>query len=320
MNSSLKPVKPKSPRPAKRFAPARVDSTDELAQLQRAMWSFISRPLTPDSRTQRRWTDGRRTADLAAQIAKPNDRLTSLERMEIYNRGYWFRVLDSLYDDCPGLRAVLGDKKFILLAEAYLSKYPSRSFTLRNLPNRLARFIREHPEFTRPHADLCYNIARFEWARIEVWDSEAKPVFTTDDLLDANPAKLHLNLQPYLQLLDLAYPVDDFILQVKQREEMQRGEASNTSLHAPTLKARQKLRLPERERTYVAVHRLNSVTYYKRLAPAGYKILTAIRRGLPLDAALAVGIPKSRHPREDWAAKVQGWFKIWMELGWFCRR
>jgi len=97
------------------------------------MWRVISRPLTNGSKMQRRWTDGRPTSAVAAQIAKPNDRLTSFERLEIYNRMYWFRVLDSLFDDCPGLRAVLGDKKFIVLAEAYLVKYPSASFTLRNL-------------------------------------------------------------------------------------------------------------------------------------------------------------------------------------------
>jgi hypothetical protein len=123
---------------------------------------------------QRRWTDGRATATVAAEIAKPNDRLTSFERLEIYNRMYWFRVLDSLYEDCPGLRAVLGDKKFIRLAEAYLVKYPSGSFTLRNLPSRLARFIREEPRFTAPHTALCHDLARFEWARVEVFDTAAE--------------------------------------------------------------------------------------------------------------------------------------------------
>ncbi len=103
------------PTKSKRFAPARVASTRDLADLQRAMWRVVSRPLTCDSRMQRRWTDGRPTSAVAGEIAKPNDRLTSFERLEIYNRMYWFRVLDSLFDDCPGLRAVLGDKKFIAL-------------------------------------------------------------------------------------------------------------------------------------------------------------------------------------------------------------
>ena len=101
-------------------APAQVDSTRDLAALQRAMWGLVSQPLTAANRMKPRTRDGRSSAAAAAEIAKPNDRLTSFERLEIYNRMYWFRVLDSLYEDCPGLRAVLGDTKFIRMAEAYL--------------------------------------------------------------------------------------------------------------------------------------------------------------------------------------------------------
>jgi hypothetical protein len=307
--------KTSKPKP---FAPTAVRSTADLAHLQRAMWKIVSLRLTPSSRTPRRTPDGRRTAGLAAQVAKPNERLTSLERLEIYNRMYWFRVLDSLYDDCPGLRAVLGDRKFIRLAEAYLEKYPSRSFTLRNLPDRMARFIREEPRWTAPRTALCHDISRFEWARVEVWDSASRPLFTTDDLLDSDPAKLKLNLQPYLQLLELDHPVDDFMVQVKQREAMQRGESSNTSVSAPSVRAAKKVRLPQPRRTYVAVHRLNGVTYYKRLTPEGYRILVAIRRGRTLASALAAGLPRCADP--GLAARVQDWFKTWMELGWFCQR
>jgi hypothetical protein len=287
------------------------------------MWRVISRPLTADSKMQRRWPDGRPTSAVAAQIAKPNDRLTSFERLEIYNRMYWFRVLDSLYEDCPGLRAVLGDAKFIRLAEAYLVKYPSGSFTLRDLPSRLAHFIRTEPRYTRPHTALCHDLARFEWARVEVFDTASRPVFTTDDLLDVPPArqgKLKLALQPYLQLLRLDYPVDEFILAVKQREaELLRGDASNAP-SALRRKRERKTTLPPRARTHVAVHRLDSRIYFKRLEPAAYRILTALRRGATLEQALVTGIPRAKKSRVDWAARVQAWFRNWMELGWLCRR
>jgi hypothetical protein len=311
------------PAKPKRFAPLQVSSTAELAELQRAMWRVISRPLTDDSRMQPRWTDGRPTGAVAAEIAKPNDRLTSFERLEIYNRMYWFRVLDSLYEDCPGLRAVLGDQRFVALSEAYLVKYPSSSFTLRNLPSRLAKFIREEPRFTKPHTALCQDLARFEWARVEVFDTAAQPVFAMDDLLDVPPpkqGKLQLALQPYLQLLDLDYPVDDFVLAVKQREaELLRGDASN----APTERRHHRQRrakLPARHRTHVAVHRLNGQIYFKRLEPAAYRILVALRAGKTLEAALATGIPRAKKSQTDWAARVQGWFRNWMELRWLCRR
>ena len=311
------------PAKSKPFAPTKVASTRDLADLQRAMWRVISRPLTADNQMQRIWPDGRRTSQLTAQIAKPNDRLTSFERLEIYNRMYWFRVLDSLYDDCPGLRAVLGDAKFVQLAEAYLVKYPSGSFTLRDLPSRLAHFIRSEPRYTRPHTALCHDLARFEWARVVVFDTASQPVFTMNDLLDvpsARQGKLKLALQPYLQLLRLEYPVDDFVLEVKQREaELLRGEASN----APS--ARRKMRekknlLPKRARTHVAVHRLDNRIFFKRLEPAAYRILTALREGATLEQALVTGIPRGKKSRVDWAAKVQAWFRNWMELGWLCKR
>jgi hypothetical protein len=308
------------PRKNPRIAPERLRTAGDLAALQRAMWTLIARPLTADGRMPRRWKDGRSTAALAAQIAKPNDRLSSLDRLEIYSRMYWFRVLDSLYDDSPGLRAALGTERFMKLAEAYLVKYPSRSFTLRDLPARLAKFIREEPRHTRPHTALCHDLARLEWARVEVFDSASRPVFTAADLAGADPATLRLGLQPYLQFLAFDYPVDDFLIAAKQREELSRGDASNTNLAAGHRRAR-RLRLPRPGKTWLAVHRLDNTLYFKRLEPAAYRILRAIRAGHTLDRALAAGIPRGRAAATaDWAAKVQGWFRTWMELGWFCRR
>jgi len=300
--------------------PARLRTTRDLGDLQRAMWALISRPLTAGNRMARRGPGGVATAELAGRIARPNDRLTSLERLEIYSRMYWFRVLDSLYEDCPGLRAVLGDRRFMRLAEAYLVTYPSRSYTLRNLPDRLARFIGEEPRWTHPHTAICRDLARFEWARIEVFDSAARPVFTTDDLLDADPARLRLGLQPYLQLLELDYPLDDFLIAVKQRAELSRGEASNTALGGRRVARARPVPRPRRAPTWLAVHRLDGRTYYKRLEPAAYRILVALRAGRTLARALAAGIPPAGGAGRDWPAKVQAWFRNWMELGWFCRR
>ena len=66
---------------------------------------------------------------VAEEIVKPNDRLSSMERIEIYSRSYWFRIISSLNEDFVGLRAVVGDSKFDALIQAYLAANPSRSFT-----------------------------------------------------------------------------------------------------------------------------------------------------------------------------------------------
>jgi len=122
-----------------------VHSREDLRELQRTMASALFRPLTPRWGMQKSWTDGRSTRHVAAEFIKPNDRLSSFERLEIYNRQYWFRLLDCLHDDYPGVRAVLGTKKFTRLATAYLTKYQSNSYTLRDLGERLEQFIQGEP-------------------------------------------------------------------------------------------------------------------------------------------------------------------------------
>src|SRR5947209_6251579 len=99
----------------------------ELQDLQRLTASVVMRPLGRGMRTDKTWTDGRPTAAVAQSFIKPNDRLSSFQRIEIYNRQYWFRLIDCMYEDYPGVRAILGQRKFNRLVRAYLKKYPSRS-------------------------------------------------------------------------------------------------------------------------------------------------------------------------------------------------
>src|SRR5947209_1982982 len=137
-----------------------------LEQFQRAVFDVIRQPLTEDERMRERTLDGRSTKEIAEEIVKPNDRLTSVERLEIYNRVYWFRLLSSLADDFPGLRAVVGQEKFDKILLAYLTELPSESFTLRNLGSRLEAWLRRHPEFTPGQERIALDMVRLEWADI----------------------------------------------------------------------------------------------------------------------------------------------------------
>src|SRR5881275_1560483 len=127
--------------------PIKRQSRTQLVELQRLAASAVMRKLDRSSRMQKTWPDGRRTADVIAGFIKPNERLTSFERLEIYNRQYWFRLLSCMNEDFSGLRAVLGDRRFDAMCQAYLIDCPSRSFTLRNLGSRLESWLRKHPKW-----------------------------------------------------------------------------------------------------------------------------------------------------------------------------
>jgi hypothetical protein len=293
-----------------------------LKELQARMASAIFRPLTTRDRMQSRADDGRTMMAVAADFIKPNNRLSSFERLEIYNRVYWFRVLDCLYDDYPGLCTILGEKKFMRLATAYLAKYPSNSFTLRNLGQRLEQFLREEPGWAAPNEGLALDMARFEWAQVVAFDDAARPRLTTEDILDTPPSRLRLGLQPYLSLLRLDYAVDHFLVAVKKRQtDALRNEASNTpdSMPIPNRRKR-RVRLPKLERVYLAVHRYDNTLYHKRLEPEAFNILQAIGNGMTVEKACLAALAKSSEAGADWAGRVQEWFHDWSALGWFCAR
>lgn len=289
----------------------------ELREFQRLALAAIRHPLTDDMRTQERWTDGRPMEQVAAEFIKPNDRLTSVERLEIYNRQYWIRLLDCLWDDYPGLRAVLGPARFEKLRIAYLNQYPSRSFTLRNLGSRLVEFLKEHPQYTAPREKMCLDMASFEWAQVVAFDSLALPPVGVDDLLGKDPATLRLALQPQLTLLEMDYPLDDFVLAVKKDAAL-RGEASNAVEEHSRNSRERRVRLPRARKTFLAVHRHDNSVYYKRLEPRAYRILVALREGSTVADACMAALEDQVDTGDELAVNVQKWFATWSELRWLC--
>ena len=295
-----------------KHAPSRIASTADLRAFQRVMATALVRPLTAEDGLQPKWIDGRPMEKVAAEFIRPNDRLTSFERLQLYGRMYWFRLYDAIADDCPGLIAVLGEERFWRLARAYLAECPSRSFTLRNLSSRLEPFIRDHPRLTAPRTALALEIARFEWAQTIAFDDEARPVIAAERLARVPPERLRLGLQPYVTPLALRFPVDRFVIAVKRRNAL-RSEASNTpAAEATAHRSTRRVALPRPHPTYVAVHRHNNRLYYKRMSLPAFRVLTALQNGLPLSRAIAAA------GRDARASQVKAWFKAWMALGWFC--
>jgi hypothetical protein len=280
-----------------------------LLELQRRMAGAIMAPLGAADRLAR-------SAGVEADaIVKPNDRLTSSERLEIYAKSYWYRLLDSLHDDFPGLRAILGVRAFDKLSRAYLAEMPSESFTLRNLGSRLTEWLARHPEHTGKNSALALDMVRLEWAHIVAFDGPAEKVLGPEDLLELTP-EMTFRLQPYITLLALHYPVDDLHLRVSELAEGH-GEASNAVLRHKERRAVRRFGM-QREDVYVAVHRVNEWVYYRRMEPDEFQLLDALRGGKPVGEAIDKLFGESDLPLDELRGKVEGWFRAWAESGWFC--
>jgi hypothetical protein len=290
----------------------------KLMQLQRTMARAVMQPLTSSERMQRRAPDGGPMKRYASRFIKPNDRLTSFERLEIYNRQYWFRVLSALIEDFPGLRAVLGERRFDAMAKAYLIANPSRSFTLRDLGSRMESWLRKNPKWAGPNQALALDIARLEWADIEAFDGKAEEALRQEDLSNVDGAKLKLTLQPYVRLLIFRYPVDDLLLEVRKNDE-DTDFASNTFSERQKRKRVRAVAKLKPAQIFLAVHRIDYSVYFRRLDQEEYSILTALHRGNTLGAAIDAAFRKSAVAPEQRPVQVQTWFQTWAALGWFCR-
>jgi hypothetical protein len=272
-----------------------------LREIQQRMGNAVMHPLTADDQTPRRLKSE------AEAIIKRNDRLSSLERLEIYSRSYWFRVLDSLVEDFPGVRAIVGVREFHAMSRDYLLQHPSRSFTMRNLGSHFVEWLEKNIERVKPNEKFALDMARLEWAQIEAFDGAQKPVVTPEGWARAGEDAV-LKLQPYIRLVAAHYPVDDVLLEVRKLED---------SNHKIANWRRKRLPQVGTEKCFIVVHRVEYSVCYRRVEQEAFHLLEALQCGSALGEALEVAFRDSAQPQERWPVLVQEWFSLWMNLGWF---
>lgn len=183
---------------SRRVCPERQMSN--LLALQRRVAAAVMQPLTSQDRMRRKTGEGLSLRAEAEALIRPNRVLSSLERLDIYNRQYWFRVLSCLAEDFQGLRSIVGPRKFERLMRAHLADCPSVSFTLRNLGSRLEVWLRSNTEWIAPRETLALDMVRLEWAHVETFDGGYEPILTPADI---ESAELRIALQPYIRLRNL---------------------------------------------------------------------------------------------------------------------
>jgi len=286
-----------------------------LAALQKQMAAAVMRPLTRTEQMRQRANDGHSVAAEAESFIKPNDRLSSFERLEIYNRQYWFRVFSSFEEDFPGLKSIVGARRFERLMRAYIEANPSRSFTLRNLGRSLVTWLEENPQYTEPNTESALAMAALEWAHIEAFDNEQRAPLIAEDIatLDDNSK---LALQSYVRLIASPYAVDDTLIAVKDSGHAAGTQASNAvTIH---LVRRTRSRKPRREQIHLAVHRHEDTVYYKRLSREDYLLLKAFEAESTLSDAIDAAFADSSIGEANRPAHIQSAFHYLMQMGWLC--
>src|SRR3984885_10759465 len=286
-----------------------------LLELQRRMAEDVGSPLTSDYEMQKTTENGGSTEEIATSYIAPNQRLSSFERLEIYNRQYWFRLISEISDDFPTLNVLLGPKQFDALIPAYLAENPSMSWTLRNLGSTLSAFLDAHPEFTGRRHRLAVDVARLEWAYVEAFEGQHLDPVTAKSAGSVSPDS-SLLLQPHLQLLELSYPVDTLLLAVKKGTP--ETDIVSSAATQRGMGTRMKLPAMKRRRVYLAVHRFEESVYYRRIARETFLLLRALRAGASVAQAVTQAFKKTTLKAEGQAELLHECFAHAAELSWLC--
>ena len=237
-----------------------------------------------------------------------NTRLSGIEMLEIYREQFWLRHTDSLVEDFPGVGGIIGSDDWNRLVVEYLLAYKPETFTLRDLGAKLPGFVPTRGWLSHPA--LVADMARLEWAHVEVFDAEDVPPLDPTKLA-AVPEDAwegaRLVPDPGLRLLRFEYPVIPL-----RRRLLAAAEHDHDHDHD---QEHEEIPLPEPEPSHWAVHRRARGIFHDALELPAYSLLTRLVRGRPLGPACeetsqAIGLPV-----EALGEKLQGWFAEWARLG-----
>ena len=275
------------------------------------------RPLTPDKnmRSHRaRWAiDGRG----CRVLHRAQSRLTPFERLEIYNRQYWYRVLGALAEDFPACAPSSGAVGLRRSASLISLSIPAGRYAAQ--PRlKLPAWLAAHPEHTGRRHRLAVDVAKMEWAFVEAFDCGGAR--SADAAADCGTLEGEIRGSACSPICSSSRSITPPTIWFSSCTAARNDRPVKPEWHTRTNPAR-KLRLPKlRPRpTWLAVHRVDLSVYYRRIGREEFQTLVALRSGSPLGEALDAGFVGSRIPEHKRAEHVQEWFGNWAEFGWICQ-
>jgi hypothetical protein len=233
-------------------------------------------------------------------VISPSRALTSLERLEIYARAYYARLLECLRTEFPMCVRAVGEAAFDQLALEYLQHYPSRSYTLNRLGENFPRFLEE----TRPPVEagggdwpsLLVELAELEWAMGEVFDgpglegSDPGDFSALERLAPEEFGRCRLLTSPSLRLLSFQFPVSAYWEQLKRGGEV-----------VP----------PAAQPTWLALVRVDYIVRRHHLSEPEFLILRRLQSGGSVVEAIAAGAESLTGDPSHLASQLRQWFGIW---------
>jgi hypothetical protein len=161
-----------------------------------------------------------RGAALSGAI-RGDERLSAVQRLNIYADAYFYRLLDCLKEDFPATAAVTGEA-FENVVRAYLDEHPPTEPSIFYAGQHLADFLGNRPVGER--WPFLAELARLERTLIEVFHGPDAPLLSAAEMQNVRPEEwpaLGLHIQPALRMLDCQWRVSEVLSAIENGSQWQ---------------------------------------------------------------------------------------------------
>lgn len=272
----------------------------ELLGIQKWFASIITRPIDQNSQMISLSPSGCPMEQEAPLFISPGRKLSSAARIQIYNQQYWWRLLTILHRNFPTLTRLFGYTDFNLsIAMPFLTRYPSRHWSLAKLGDQLTAWLKEY--YLNGDKELILAVAEVDWAYQALFFAPPPTYLLPSTVLLSEK----LCFQSHVKLF--RFPFDIFSL----REALLK-KTVEFWMEAPDFPP-----LCQNKTHFHLLYRMpNTHSVYREIGEGQWTLLNSIEKGLTIEEACEALERQGGAAYEEAAASLDLWVQEWMRQGW----
>ena len=200
----------------------------DLSTLQRLIYQLIT---APDGVGEGLKSEPTPPPGGLEAVIRGDQRLSAVQRLDIYANGYFYRLLDVMKEEYPAILTVLGADNFHNLVTGYLIEHRPTQPSLFYAGRFLADFLEGHP--ARQQWPFIVELARLERAILEVFhapDNEPLDAAAMRAISPADWPSVILRSSSALDIVDCEWRVNAVLRAIEEQREWSAPEHAPASI------------------------------------------------------------------------------------------
>lgn len=278
------------------------EAPEASRKAQEWLVSIITQPIDKNSCINQISPSGNPIELEAATWVSPSPTLQPFQRVELYNKQYWWRLLKVLQDSFPLLTRLFGAFDFNQkVGFPYLAKYPPNHWSLNNLGDRMLIWVEK--EYLEKDVKLISHAVKIDLAYTHAFFAkELTPLSVEDISFHQDILEIPLYLQRHVHLFELPYDLFSF------RDEFLKQESEYWEEHEFP-------KLSKAKSFYILFRKRNNFVTWKNISEEEFTLLKKIEKGSSIEQICDWIESESQLFQEKATQSLSSWFQEWTKQG-----